>query len=432
VVEGQAHEATGVWSGWLDNGIRVHHRRVDSRKNEAAIVITLAGGVIEETTENRGVTEALVDAWNRAATSRLSSTEIRRLMADKKVRVGGSLGQDTVTLTVTGDPAALAEGLALAYLLLTDPVVEPAGFAQWKERRLHEIAEQASQPRAALAQAEADAFYAADEARLRPLTEPQVRKLTPASVQQWLRALIGRAPMEVVVVGDVARETATMLAARYLGALPARERIGAKVLHGLRALPRPAGPLRVARTVTTQTDQAQVLDGFFGANVQEVRESRLLILAARVLSTRMNRTLREERQLVYSIGASSRPGEAYPGFGRFVAQAPTDPAKAEALADAIEEMFAEFAAHGPTADELLVAKQQLANLLGEIISTPDFWRERLATLDYRGLSLDDLARIAADYQGFTAEEVRAAFGRYHAPASRFRLVVIPRKPGATP
>jgi zinc protease len=349
-------------------------------------------------------------------------------MTDKKVRVSGGLGPDTVTLTVAGDPRALADGLALAHLLLTDPVVEPAGFAQWKERRLHEIAAEATQPRAALAQAEADAFYAAGEARLRPVTEAQVRKLTPADAQRWLRSLIARAPIEVAVVGDLERDAATALVARYLGALPARERISAKVLHGLRALPRPAGPIRVARTVTTQTEQAQVLDGFFGADVQEVRESRLLILAARVLSTRMNRALREEQQLVYSIGAFSRPGDAYPGFGRFVAQAPTDPAKADALADAIEAMFVAFAAHGPTADELQVAKQQFANLLGEIIATPDFWRERLATLDYRGLALDDIARIAADYQGFTAEEVRAVFSRFHAPASRFRLVVIPRKP----
>ncbi|HSF02109.1 MAG TPA: insulinase family protein, partial [Solirubrobacterales bacterium] len=428
VVESHAHEATGVWSGWLDNGLRVHHRRVDSRKNEAVVVITLAGGVIEESAQNRGVTEAAVGAWNRPATSTLSSTEIRRLMSGKKVRVTGSFGEDTVTLTVSGDPAALAQGLELAYLLLTDPVVEPAGLEQWKETKLQEIAAQATQPRAALIQAEADAFSPAGEARLRPVTEPQVRKLTRDETQAWLRSLIGRAPIEVVVVGDVDREASTTLVTRYLGALPARERIGDKTLHALRAVPRPAGPIRVARTVTTQTDQAQVLDGFFGADVQDVRESRLLILAARVLSTRMNRTLREDRQLVYSIGAFSRPGQAYPGFGRVAAQAPTDPARAEALADAIEEMFAAFAAQGPTEAELVVAKQQIANLLGEIMPTPDFWKERLATLEYRGLSLDDIARIAADYQRFTAEEVRAAFARYHEPASRFRLVILPRKP----
>ena len=137
---------------------------------------------------------------------------------------------------------------------------------------------------------------------------------------------------------------------------------------------------------------------------------------------------RSIRSTARSIGAFSRPGQAYPGFGRVAAQAPTDPARAEALADAIEEMFAAFAAQGPTEAELVVAKQQIANLLDEITTTPGFWIERLATLDYRGLSLDDIARIGADYQRFTAEEVRATFARYHEPAARFRLVILPRKP----
>jgi zinc protease len=168
-----------------------------------------------------------------------------------------------------------------------------------------------------------------------------------------------------------------------------------------------------------------VRDGFFAADVQDVRASRMMVLAGRVLSTRMVRVLREERQLVYSIGAQSRPGEAYPGFGVFAAQAPTDPGKAEALGEAITEMFAAFAAQGPSAEELAVAKHQLVNLVDETIKGAEFWIDRLATVDYRGLSLDDLARISADYQGFTVDEIRETFARYFRPEGRFRIAILP-------
>ena len=427
VVEESRHEATGVWSGWLDNGVRVHHRQVVQRRHEAVIRISLAGGVIEERADNRGITEAAMRAWDRPAGGSLSSTDIRRLMTDKKVRVGGGFGPDAVTLTVSGDPASLEHGLELAHLLLTDPVLEAAGIEQWRERKLAEIAEQAVQPRGVLALAQAEAFYPAAEARLLPATAAQVRALTREAVQAWLRALIARAPMEIAVVGDIDRARAIALVARYLGALPPRPRIDATTLAAQRAVPRPGGPIQVARTVATPTDQAQVLAGFFGADATSVRDSRLLILASRVLSTRMTRTLREERQLVYSIGAYSQPGEAYPGFGVFAARAPTDPAKAGALVDAVEEMFNAFAAHGPTADELAVAKQQLATLLDEVTKGSDFWADRLATLDYRGLSLDDVARLATDYQRFTAEEVREALARYARPEARFRFVIVPSR-----
>src|SRR6266487_2202073 len=77
VVESVSHAASGVTSMWLDNGVRVHHRRMDQRKNEASIEITLAGGQIQETPADRGITEAALRGWGRPATSRLTSTQIR-------------------------------------------------------------------------------------------------------------------------------------------------------------------------------------------------------------------------------------------------------------------------------------------------------------------------------------------------------------------
>ncbi|HUG38067.1 MAG TPA: insulinase family protein [Candidatus Limnocylindrales bacterium] len=427
VVEESRHEVTGVWSAWLDNGIRVHHRRVDLRRNEASITITLAGGVIQERAANRGITEAAVQAWDRPATRTRSSTDIRQLMTGKKVTVRGDYTADTVSLTVSGDPVGLTPGLELAYLLLTDPLLEPASFEQWREGKLQEIAERERQPRGVLAQAEADAFYPADESRLRPVTAPQVRALTRDAAQAWLATLVARAPIEVAVVGDIDRERAADLVTRHLGGLATRVRIDDKTLRELRAVRRSVGPLRVSRTVATQTDQAQVLGGFFGADLQNVRDSRLLALASRVLSTRMSRVIREERQLVYSINAFSRPAEAYPGLGRFAAQAPTDPAKVEPLGATIDEMFTAFAESGPTAEELAVAKRQLENLLDVTLKGPDFWTDRLAVLDYRGVSLDDIARIVADYRGFTGADVREAFARYARPESQFRLVILPER-----
>jgi len=45
--------ASGVTSMWLDNGVRVHHRHMDQRKNEASIEITLAGGQIQRRRRSR-------------------------------------------------------------------------------------------------------------------------------------------------------------------------------------------------------------------------------------------------------------------------------------------------------------------------------------------------------------------------------------------
>ncbi len=427
-VESIEHTASGVTSGWLDNGIRVHYRFMDQRKNEASIAITLAGGRIQETGANRGITDASSLAWNRPATSKLSSVQIRDLMIGKKVRVNGWAGQDTLTLAVSGDPADLETGLQLAYLLLTDPLIEPAVFEQWKETEKQNIAARKVKPAGVLTEAVAAAFYPSDEFRPKPLETDQVQRVGLDAAQGWLRKIIAEAPIEVTVVGDVDKPTAEKLVERYLGSLPARQRINDRTLAALRKITRPGGPINVERRIKVRTEQAFVMDGFFGADIQNVRDSRLLVMAGRVLSTRMNTVIREEKQLVYSIGASSQPASEYPGFGLFVAQAPTDPAKAGALATALHEMYAAFARSGPTSDELGVAKKQIANLLDETMKEPEFWSSRLSTLDYRGLTLDHLVNAPGDYQRFTAEEVRECFARYDRPDSHFRFVISPADP----
>ena len=425
VVEALTHAASGVTSMWLDNGVRVHHRFMDQRKNEASILITLAGGTIEEAAADRGITEAGLRAWDRPATSTLSSTAIRDLMTGAKVRVRAGVTGDTVTLSVSGDPAELERGMQLAYLLLTDPFIEPAALEQWRDGEIQRIDAWKNQPMRVLVATSARAMYPRDESRPKSLTSEQVRALTRDRAQAWLGRLIRTAPVEVAVVGDVDLAEATRLAARYLGALPARPRINDKTLADLRTIARATGPLRVEEAIAARTPQAAVFAGFFGADLRDTRDTRLLNVAARILTTRMTKTIREERQLVYSIGASSEPAVVYPGFGLFAALAPTDPVKAPTLAAAVEDMYTAFAKDGPTPDEMIVVRKQMANLLDEVLKTPDFWLSRLGTRDYRALDLDDLLDARAQYERFTAEDVREAFARYDRPETRLRFVITP-------
>ena len=141
-------------------------------------------------------------------------------MTGAKVRVRSHVGGDTLTLTVSGDTAELERGLQLAYALLTDPVLEAAALEQWKDAETQRIVERKSQPMQVLMDTSMAAFYPPGETRPKSLTAEQVRALARPAAQAWLKHLITDAPIEVAVVGDVDRETATRLVARYVGALP--------------------------------------------------------------------------------------------------------------------------------------------------------------------------------------------------------------------
>jgi zinc protease len=139
----------------------------------------------------------------------------------------------------------------------------------------------------------------------------------------------------------------------------------------------------------------------------------------------MIKRVREEEQLVYGISASSQPATAYPGFGIFAAVAPTDPAKADTLAERVPEMFGAFAAEGPTAEEMEVAKKQVANELDEAVREPGYWTGVLSDLAYRGTKLDEVVAAPEAFAALTAEEVREAFARYFSPKTRFEVTLRP-------
>ena len=440
VSDGVEHSASGVWSGWLSNNVRVHHRFMDERKNDVSLSISLIGGELHETAETRGITQAAQLAWSRPATRKLSSTDIRELMTAKKISVGGAGGAgrgggrrgggggggaEAISLSISGSPGDLETGLQLAYLLLTEPLIEPSAFEQYQTRTRESLREAETNPLRAAMRIAAAAPYPEGEPRTRPLTIEDVDRLTLDAAQAWLEKLIRRSPIEVVIVGDVSRAQALDLAVRYLGALPQRERVSPQTCSALRKLARPTGPRTFERTVASETDQAFVLSGFYGADESNVADVRALNMAARILSTRMVREVREEAQLVYSISAASRPASAYPGFGVFSASAPTEPAKTAALVEKLASMYASFAEHGPTADELDVAKKQMANTLVEQMRDPGYWSRRLSQLTFRGADVDDILAEPVAYDSLTAEQVRNTFRKYCAAQNGIVVVVTP-------
>ncbi|TWT44229.1 Peptidase M16 inactive domain protein [Phycisphaerae bacterium RAS1] len=443
VKEGAEHVESTVWSGWLSNNVRVHHRFMDQRKNEVSFNISLVGGELLETADTRGITQAAQVGWSRAATQKLSSTDIRELMTGKKVDVrggggfggggrrgrgggmGGPGGGDGISLNISGNPDEIETGLQLAYLLLTEPKIEQAAFDQFKTATRERLEEAKLNPMMLGMQTVMAAPYPDDEVRTRPLTVEQVDKLTLAAAQAWLEKLIQTSPIEVVVIGDMPRERALQLAAQYLGALPARERISPESYASLRKLKRPAGPRVIEKTLATPTEQAFVLSGFYGCDETNRTDVRALNMASRILSTRMVKEVREEAQLVYSISASSRAASTYPGFGVFSAAAPTEPTKAGPLVEKLAEMFATFAKNGPTDEEMDVARKQMAKTFEDQMREPGYWSGRLNQLTFRGISLDDILSEPAAYQSMTAAQVRDVFGKYYSKENSIVVKVVP-------
>jgi zinc protease len=422
VISQETDKDLGLTTAVFANGVVLHHKFSDYKKDQVLIQITLPGGVIEETAENKGISSAASVMLARAATSRFTSTQIRDRLTGKNVEVSGGIGLDTMTVRVTGSPSDLPLGLQLTRAVLTDGTLEQSALDEWKKNYLKMLQEKKT-----LAQGQMEDIIGATldggDVRLVPLTEETVNRQQRDSAQAWFKRIASHSAIEVAVVGDIQLKDCIDLIGKYIGSLPKREGTFAE-LNTLRTIKRDAGPFVKTVHFKGITPKAMVVAGYVGCNELDP-DRRPLALAGRMLTERMIQRIRIQDRLVYSIQCQSAPGKAIPGLGMFFASAPTDPQNAGKLAEAIQEMLKTFAQDGPSEDELATAKKQIANQFDSQMKEPEFWIVQIGEMTYRGRPLEDLKQIPGIFQTFTADQVRDAARKYVKEAGGIRLEAIP-------
>lgn len=423
VAETEKDDDLGVTSAWLENGVRVHHRFMDYKKDTVLVGISLAGGTIEETEKNCGITRAGMIPYLRPATSRLSSTDIANLMMGKNVAVRAMPDMDSLCVTVSGSPADLETGLQLAHILLVDGKIEEPTFDIWKSNFRQQLEQLETVPEFQAAAAMQDLTSGGDP-RLVPLTKEQLDRLTLPAAQAWLDRLSAEAPIEVAVVGDISLDEAMPLVTRYIGSLPERKRSTAH-LDPLRRLQRKSGPLEKRVSVETITPKSAIYYGFLAGDHSAVVERRILKLASQTLTSRLTERIREEKALAYTVGAQFQVLWAFDEMCLFLTATPCEPAKADDVVREVAAVYAAFAEKGPTGEELEKAKLQAINQIGTMKKEPNYWFSILQHLDLQELDLDDYKDLEGVYRSFTKEQVRDTFRKYYKHERIFSVIAEP-------
>lgn len=426
IVEKTFDSDLGITSAWLENGARVHHRFMDYKKDSVLVSIALAGGMIEETAANSGITGVAALAVNEAATGEISSTEMRDLMTGKNIGVGAGSAGDHLMVSVTGSPLDLEAGLQQAHALLMDGKIEAAAFKNWRLSTLQQLDEAEKMPPYKAQQAMEDLLSGGDPRRVL-LGRKRVEQMSLPEAQAWYQRLCRSGPLEVAVVGDISLEQAMPLIQRYVGSLPKRERHSERI-DALRKSPRPRGPLERHVKVETVTPQAMAFAGFASAEGRNTAEARALELASLTLTSRLVKQVREELAIVYSIRASHSPSWIYEDAGRIVSGAPCDPTNAVRVVQEAHKIFAAFAADGPTDEELANAKKQIANSLDTNMREPGYWWAILRNYELKGRKLGVEKTIKEDYQAFTKEQITSVFKKYYVPERQFQVTAVPVPP----
>jgi len=405
------------------NGVIMRHRFMDYKKNQVLVSMVMPGGVIEETAANRGISQVASLIFSQPATSRSTSTQIRDFMTGKKINVSGGISRDMMAVSITGNPSELALGFELTHALLTDGALEESALENWKKSTLDRLKMMEKTAGGPIRKAMDQLIYGNDP-RFTELTPEIVNRQEKAPAEAWFKRIAGTAPIEITVVGDMQFDAAAELVGKYIGSLPKRERTFTD-LDSLRKIIRGSGPYKSSTVFESMTPKAVAMAGFISCDERDVTDRRILTLAARVLTDRMIKEIRENQQLVYSIGCQNQPSRDIPGTGMMMAGSMTDPVNGEKLADTVLSMFREFAEKGPTDVEVRTAKKQLARSLDTSMKEPSFWLSQLSEMVYRNRSLAELKELPKVYETYTGRQMQDVVRKYMTEDRIVRFVAIP-------
>lgn len=257
---------------------------------------------------------------------------------------------------------------------------------------------------------------------------PTPEALQAATVEEfqkvWSR-LLAQGPIEVLVFGDIDREATVTALSRTFGALRPRDVSPIMLAASPAPFPEANGEPFVL-THRGERDQAAAAIAWpTGGGSLGLPQSRKLELLAQLFSNRLMDALRERAGASYSpYVRSDWPLDVATG-GNITAMAQLPPDQVAGFFAAAEEIAADLATNGPSADELARVTEPMRQLLNRVQNSHLFWVNELSGTSFDQNRLAWTPTFMRDYTQVTPEEMRALAARYLGGHGGFRVSVLP-------
>lgn len=423
IVSQTVHEASKVTSMKFENGVCLHHKHMDFNKDNVTVTLNFSGGKIEETKENQGISNFAAIPLHTPATTKLTSVDIQNIMTGKNVRVGGGAGEDTISISISGTKKDLEQGLRLAHILIRDAKIEPAVFNLVQQQLVQSLDQYKSSVDMQLMD-NLNKAVTSNDPRFAMLTPNQLKTLKIDDAQAWLDRILKQAPIEGSIVGDISLEEAAPLIEKYFGSLPTRSKF--EHIDKLRDLKVTREPVDTELKVETKTPKSLVLVGWRGPDYKDKKDRQCLILAAKILSSRLHEEIREKKQLTYSAFAQAMITPAYLNKGLVFAYFTADKAKARRAADLCKSLILDFTKSGPTEVETNTVLKQIKTDIQAMVEKPSYWSSFLSDMNMYGKSLNDLDKIMDIYMSYTKEDIHDVLKKYITRENSIRIIALPK------
>ena len=227
-----------------------------------------------------------------------------------------------------------------------------------------------------------------------------VPKIAIADLRDYTRRVFARNELTISIVGDIDAKAAGELIDKAFGSLPEK--------NDLKPVPE-AKIAGIGRRIVTDVDVPQAVITFGGAGIQRKDPDFMAgyivnhILGGGTFSSRLYREVREKRGLAYGVS------ESLVWFKSAALYLGGTATRADRTADALAIIEAEtrrIAEEGPTADELVAAKDYLKGAYPLSLDTSSKIAGQLTQIQLDDLGIDYIDKRAAMIDAVTLDDVK--------------------------
>jgi len=405
------------------NGVRLTVKPTKFRADQISVSISLPGGELAFPKDRMVIDSG---AFVGGGLEAMPFLDVRRALTGKIYGLGFDVGDDAFSLSGSTRPADLDTQLQVLAAYLTKPGWRPELYRQGLTSMVDGLAKLDTSPMS-LFGAKWPGFLHSGDARWAYPSIDEVKTARLEDVKALIAPALANGPIEVTIVGDVTVEQATKSIAATFGALPARTQPTAysAPIAGEVRFPAPT-PEPIVIRHNGRADQGVAAIAWPTTDVYADSESAARRIVTDIIRSRLFDRLRVADGATYSPQTTAQASTTFPGYGYIAAYAEIPPDKTKLFFDAVSDVTADLAQHGPTADEFERARKPELDAIDKSAQTNAFWGGYLSgsQTDERKLKL--LRDAKPGLENVTAADVQRVAGKYLTDAKAWKMMVLPK------
>lgn len=405
------------------NGVRLTVKPTNFTKSQILVRVRTGYGMLELPSDRMTALSGLGTRLIDGGLADLTPVDVRRALEGKVVGAGAGIGELGFTLGGVTRPQDFDLQMQVLAAYLTKPGWRTDGLAERIELAKTMYPQAETTPGGVFGR-NAGLLLHSGDARWRTPNPAELAAMKADEVKAFMTPILSKAPIEIVIVGDVTVDQAIAATAKTFGALPAREARSPDPAARRVAFPAPTAEPVVLKH-RGRADQGIASVAWPTPGFHEHDTALRLRLLQLIISDRLFDQLRSKEGKTYSPQGDLATPQAFPDYGYMMLMLETPPSQIASVYAAIDRIVADLAANEVTADELNRVRGPRIELWKRNLVTNDFWAGSLAGVWDDEDVLTSARTNVADYGKVTPAELKAIAKAWLKPQTAYRISVVP-------